>query len=172
MKQSRKDFIKKAHSAACSEWKENIEKEFPKLFKEDALVVGKWCKNINSPLSIICYNSLLKSNVNYGINNSGTWCSNYHLYEYEMTLATDKEVEKALVKEAKERGLKPLNHRCLEDGRIWVNNVGGNYEYYPKENKLMIGASTVFLDGKWATIIKETITKEQAEKELGKTILN
>ena len=27
MKESRKEFIKKAHSAACSEWKENIEKE-------------------------------------------------------------------------------------------------------------------------------------------------
>ena len=37
MKESRKEFIKKAHSAACSEWKENIEKEFPKLFKKDAL---------------------------------------------------------------------------------------------------------------------------------------
>ena len=27
MKDSRKEFIKKAHSAACSEWKENITKE-------------------------------------------------------------------------------------------------------------------------------------------------
>ena len=42
MKESRKEFIKKAHSAACSEWKTNIEKEFPKLFKEDALEVGRW----------------------------------------------------------------------------------------------------------------------------------
>ena len=31
---------------------------------------------------------------------------------------------------------------------------------------------TIFQKGKWAEIIKETITKEQAEKELGKTILN
>ena len=44
MKQSRKEFIKKAHSAACSKWKTNIEKEFPELFKKDGLEIGKWYK--------------------------------------------------------------------------------------------------------------------------------
>ena len=31
---------------------------------------------------------------------------------------------------------------------------------------------TIFEKGVWAEVIIETITKEQAEKELGKTILN
>ena len=33
------------------------------------------------------------------------------------------------------------------------------------------GIGDMFYNGKWATII-ETITKEQAEKELGKTIID
>ena len=45
MKTTRKEFIKRAHQSACSEWKEQIEKEFPKLFKKDELVVGKWYKH-------------------------------------------------------------------------------------------------------------------------------
>jgi hypothetical protein len=40
------------------------------------------------------------------------------------------------------------------------------------EGYLWIDGGCVFKEGKWAKIIKETITKEQAEKELGKTILN
>jgi len=35
MKQSRIQFIKDGHAAACSEWKERIEKEFPKLFVKE-----------------------------------------------------------------------------------------------------------------------------------------
>ena len=171
MKESRKEFIKKAHSAACSEWKENIEKEFPKLFKEDALVVGKWYKNINSPLSIICYNSLLRSNVNYGINNSGTWCSKYHLYEYEMTLATDKEVEEALIKEAKKRGFKEGVVVVSKGYNDTVFDGEFRFEEWHKNTLDSFNTGDIFKDGKWATIV-ETITKEQAEKELGKTILN
>ena len=171
MKESRKKFIKKAHSAACYEWKENIEKEFPKLFKEDALdVIFGWNKVPGQSALVFLQGEKTTCGFDYGGNWANTWHENTSSTKY--IPATDKEVEEALIKEAKKRGLKPLNHRCLEDGSIWVNNIGGNYEYYPKENKLMIGASTVFLDGKWATIIKETITKEQAEKELGKTILN
>lgn len=41
MKKSRKKFIKEAHEHACSEWKDKIEKEFPKLFtKEETYKIG------------------------------------------------------------------------------------------------------------------------------------
>ena len=168
MKESRKEFIKKAHSAACSEWKTNIEKEFPKLFKKDALVVGKWYKSNEGHL--ICVKKL--NGLNMECFGFGVWPREWssvlkwadYTDGFTYTPAFEKEEEEALIKEAKKRGLKPLNHRCLEDNKIWANNIGGKYEYYPKENKLMIGASTAFLDGEWAEIIKETITKEQAEK--------
>tara|TARA_R110002096_G_scaffold81836_1_gene190593 strand:- start:279 stop:788 length:510 start_codon:yes stop_codon:yes gene_type:complete len=169
MKKGRKELIKRLHDGAWSGIKKEIEKEFPKLFKEEALVVGKWYKYRDN-----CIDALMVWNDSE--DTYGFWRNKYRT-ELSFDLindkipATDKEVEQALIKEAKKRGLKTSNHSCLEDGAIWNNITGSEYRYYPKENKLMIGASTVFLDGKWATIV-ETITKEQAEKELGKTILN
>ena len=176
MKDSRKEFIRQAHKYACSEWKEKIEKEFPKLFKEDALVVGKWYKNINKIESIICYNSLSKSNLNYGLNNRGNWTNYYGLLKDEMIIATDKEVEEALIKEAKKRGFKKgcvikhnkEAHPSLNDNEDICNDT---FYFSVTENFLTIYGWEIFTDGKWATIV-ETITKEQAEKELGKTILN
>ena len=162
MEQSRKDFIKKAHKNACSEWKTNIEKEFPKLFKEEKKLNGwykdkeqkKWCVFLKDGIMI------------NGFDSSGNWFEG-HNYTYELQeedyKATDKEAEQVLIKEVKKKGLKTSNHSCLEGGAIWNNITGSEYRYYPKENKLLIGASTVFLDGKWATII-ETITKEQFEE--------
>jgi hypothetical protein len=173
MKQSRKDFIKKAHENACSDWKKNIEREFPKLFKKDDLEVGKWYNwnGINPAMGLLSKKPSKHSGCyqfDYLIN--GETKSYDSLSITYLSLATDKEVEQALIKEAKKKGLKTLNHRCLLDNLIWKNISGDEYRYYPSKNKLMIGASTVFLDGVWAKTIKETITKEQAEKELGKII--
>ena len=166
MKQSRKDFIVKAHESACEEWKREIEKEFPKLFKEK-LVVGKWYKRGGE---LVVWNG---GKTTYGFVNLG---GKYHYSNILLFSiiegaipATHKEVETALIEEAEKRGLKPLNHRCLRDGLIWEDNIGGAYQFIDKA--LGIGASIAFEDGKWATIT-ETITKEQAEQELGKTILN
>ena len=112
MKKGRKDFIKKLHDGAWSGIKKEIEKEFPKLFKE---------------------------------------------------------VEQALIKEAKKRGFKKgVRFTCLYNKFI----VDDCHPMLCSEGYLWIKGGCVFRDGKWATIIKETITKEQAEKELGKTILN
>ena len=173
MKKSRKEFIKKAHSAACSEWKENIEKEFPELFKEDALEVGKWYK---SKIAVFRVTSLapLKS---YGVY-SGKWGNEFYTdVTTRSRPATDKEVEQALIKEAKERGFK----EGVRVERLLENNLGSlggdsktceNKQIKLYRGHLSIGNLLIFhKTGKWAEIV-ETITKEQAEKELGKTILN
>ena len=177
MKESRKEFIKKAHSAACSEWKENIEKEFPKLFKEDALVVGKWYKRKEDSRLWFVTHIKNRCSYGYGFDYSGYWADEYKGFNYSLELnkATDKEVEEALIEEAKNRGFKEGGHvRCLNDGRIrviteyhmstpdWEIDVKGGFN---------LGDITVMLDGKWVKPV-DTITKEQAEKELGKTILN
>jgi hypothetical protein len=109
MKESRKEFIKKVHSAASNEWKENIEKEFPKLFKKDALVVGKWYKVLRSRRYAIIFNNGAENC--YGFNYSNKWSIGFNLKNSincnrEITPATDKEVEEALIKEAKRRGFK------------------------------------------------------------------
>jgi hypothetical protein len=175
MKESRKEFIKKVHSAASNKWKKNIEKEFPKLFKEDALVVGKWYKyHDNYQESLMVWNN---SEDTYGF-----WGNEYrddlsfHI-SYDKIPATDKEVEEALIKEAKKRGFK----EGVRVDKLLYTNIGSlngdsktceNKEFKLSFGHLFIGNLLIFHNtGKWAEIV-ETITKEQAEKELGKTILN
>ena len=185
MKDSRKEFIKKAHSAACSDWKQNIEKEFPKLFKKDDLVVGKWYKltkdygNLykGSVFPFIKYQDSFEEFAIVGHSIFDDSKTDYSAPPINtLTPATNKEVEEALIKEAKRRGFK-------EGVRIkskWMPNISANklngkfmfdnkFELCVATNGLMI--YTIFQNGFWAAIV-ETITKEQAEKELGKTILN
>ena len=166
MKKSRKEFIKKAHSAACSDWKTNIEKEFPKLFKEDALVVGKWYKSEGC-----LFNYQKQSNV-YGFFTDGSWMNgDWIWYGANARLATDKEVEEELIKEAKRRGFKEgVKFKSVSSGNN-IERVYGGFRYFSNQNQFCSGGGSVFIGGKWATIV-ETITKEQAEKELGKTILD
>ena len=180
MKQSRKDFIKKAHENACSEWKTNIEKEFPKLFKEGDLVVGKWYKiggNLYNVMSVVDSIWCLC----YGFDSDG-W-----LYESKRCInnlfsfrpATDEEVGQSLIKEANKRGFKlDVDFKFIKGGVNYsglrkIAKVGSTFKY---KNGILqtlgYGEWTIFNNGKWAEIIKETITKEQAEKELGKTIIN
>ena len=180
MKESRKEFIKKAHSAACSEWKENIEKEFPELFKEDALEVGKWYKltkdyghlKKGSVFPFIIYQDSLKDFAVVGhsiFDNSGR---NYSAPPINtLTPATDKEVEEALIKEAKKRGFKEGVVVVSKGYNDTVFDGEFRFEEWHKNTLDSFNTGDIFKDGKWATIV-ETITKEQAEKELGKTILN
>ena len=175
MKESRKEFIKKAHSAACSEWKTNIEKEFPKLFKKEE--INGWYKDKKEKgWCVFLENGIMK----HGFDSFGDWFEGQR-YNYQLGFddykATDKEVEEALIKEAKKRGFK--------EG-VTVDKVNLSNDYNPnnklKENTintnellslgyLWVSSILIYDNGKWATIV-ETITKEQAEKELGKTILN
>tara|TARA_R110000823_G_scaffold234665_3_gene360875 strand:+ start:28 stop:378 length:351 start_codon:yes stop_codon:yes gene_type:complete len=84
-----------------------------------------------------------------------------------------KEVEQALIEEANKRGFKKgvianLTHCGHRNSRAEILNE--NYRYNGRY--LSIDNFIIFEKGKWAEIIKQTITKEEAEKELGKTILN
>jgi hypothetical protein len=173
MKQSRKDFIIEAHDNACNDWRNRIEKEFPKLFKKDALVVGEWY-NYNSCL--LNYQGINKENYfkGYGIIHnkwSDSEGSSLGNSASEWIPVTDKEVEKALTKEAKKRGFKKgvfISNEYM--GYVW-NGICFSNEIAFKYGTMCIDNIIIYEKGKWATIV-ETITKEQAEKELGKTILN
>ena len=179
MKKSRKEFIKKAHSAACSDWKTNIEKEFPKLFKKDALVVGKWYINIDGLkcLHFVTKITDSKEYFAYGFSFSNEWKNNKgfgSVNDYtnkNFRLATDKEVEEALIKEAKRRGFKEGVEFKSMNNKFSVLNESFRYQEISKNTLDAFGCYNIFQEGKWAEIV-ETITKEQAEKELGKTILN
>ena len=169
MKTSRIEFIKRAHEAACSEWKKEIETEFPKLFPKAKHTESGWyMANCNDSTGYLCYftnpsNSLAGE---YWIAKSGSWNTGGLFTDIERP-ATDKEVEDALISEAKKRGFKegvsfvsvsPDNINILE-GRLHrsgSNEIGDDLHW-------------IFRDGKWATIIedKKEMTVAELEKELG-----
>ena len=174
MKDSRKQFIKDGHAAACQEWKTKIEKEFPKLFKETEFVVGKWHKDkyknlINYQLEKKCFG--FKKGVKWDLDTPTC----YYIFDNtsEWTPATDKEVEEALIKEAKKIGFKEGVDYQTVSGRLVRNLRFNNLEFYPDSSGgyLTDGyGGSIFEVGKWATPI-EKITKEEAEKLIGKTII-
>ena len=147
-----------------------IKETFPKLFKETELVVGKWYKHDETGCEyLICYTG-------------DDRCYGFFDGDYDIDLrytesvktehstpATDKEVSEALIKEAKKRNVWETPIKCLAGKHNWDTNNCYDIDFDKYSNKLWSSFGVVFEKGKWATII-ETITKEQAEKELGKTI--
>ena len=117
--------------------------------------IGKWYK-ITEGASDIDWLLFYDGNTNYGFNSNRDWNSRFHTDiikdNYVKKLATDKEVEEALIKEAKKRGFK--------DGDWTVKDI--DYEYYNSEdsyypNSLQLGVVVLFQEGEWLEIIKEKI---------------
>ena len=97
MKESRKQLIKDLHSKVGIVWRTSIEKEFPKLFKEEALVVKKWYKYRNNSIDILMVWNDSKDTY-------GFWKNEYRdglsfIAINNKIPATDEEVEQALIKE-------------------------------------------------------------------------
>jgi hypothetical protein len=158
MKDSRKEFIKNLHSEVSSGFKTVIEKEFPKLFKKDDLVVGNWYKSKKC-----LFNYQKYSNV-YGFFGFEKWIDtnwSWSKRDSNVIPATDKEVEEARIKEAKKRGYK---YRCVieskKHGHVTLNDRG----FYTFHGELWLGDCVLTNNGVWAKIVKETITKEQAQE--------
>lgn len=178
MNKQKQQFIKELHSDSRPDLKTRIERLFPKLFKK--LEVGKWYKEPNYGSAIYCITSI-ESNRNfsaYGFNWENRWTDKKLDFgtteDSSLTPATNKEVEEALIKEAKKRGFKEgVNFNVCRGSRNVQEFKSGHYFRMRNDGALCIraaGCGTVFYKGKWATIIKETITKEQAEKKLGVSI--
>ena len=170
------EFIKEAHKSACSEWKAKIEKEFPDAFKNQ-LEVGKWYKET----TVFKNNMLvhvLKNNENgdiecFGFNGRGVWFDNKDNFGTNgLELATPKEVEDALIKEAVKRGFKEgVEYHSLSDNRQFKVASESVMGFYISNNQLCYGDSTIFLNGTWATIIEQPkevlITMEEIAKLKG-----
>jgi hypothetical protein len=124
-----------------------------------SLEVGKWYK-----FKHCLFNYQENANV-YGFfrddwrDASWSWTEN----DYRPTQATDKEVEEALIKEAKRRGFKEgVNIKGLScySGVMSGNNVLVNTkDYYFRSGQLFVNRNeesnmVIFDNGKWATIIK------------------
>lgn len=176
MKKSVKEFIIKEHANACSEWKQKIEEKYPEVFKT-GFKRGDWVKLTSD------YIGCLKKGDVYQIvqaQDNANWCYIVdHLAFNKMaeegknflapwasflTPATNKEVETALIAEAKRRGFKegveveePENVNNQETGKI-LNNC-----FVYENNRLATGGLLVFKDGKWAEIIEEEKPEEKTQ---------
>lgn len=157
MKKAIKEFIIEEHTNACSEWKEKIEEKYPELFKPEN-EVGKWYKNCYGALIFVTTIGKLGQIYGYGISDQKEWAEDDDISweKRGLTPATDKEVEAALMAEAKRRGFKDgVKINCIDTNRP-IGLRGSSFQYSPYSNTLHLNIyGCVFHIGKWASIIEE-----------------
>ena len=130
------------------------------LIKEE-FEIDKWYRRGDDFIYYTC------EFMNYGIID-GQWRNDLYFSTAQEQLyipATDKEVEEALIKEAKKRGFKEgVKFNGVD--RVGINGVfkgsdcvTGSYfrhNTYPKENVLLTNGIAIFSNGKWAEIVEQT----------------
>lgn len=153
-----------------------VEQWFPNVFKKE-LEVGKWYWHDGH-----LFNYQLGEDV-FGFNEDGSWCDcrwswpTKTLFDRE---ATESEVFEALKDEAVKRGF--VSGTWISWEKEGKGQIKG--DIYWAEGSECIAARCcpkttergnenfpIFKDGIWAEII-ETITKSEAEKQLGKKIID
>lgn len=173
-----KALLKEAYNSndVCDKWKNKILEVYPKA-KENFLEVGKWYKNKFG--GIACFKGVGQKT--YGFNSLGFWYfnDNWFITTNELVLATEEEVEQALINEAEKRGYKKGSYCAFGElgtykRHLVTSSIKMHWDYtgyylvvLNDEDK---GNDIIFRDGKWVDIVRETITKEEAEKQLGKII--
>lgn len=184
-----KEFILEAHNSACSTWKRKLEEKFPSVFVKDELEVWKWYKNGDAGYSnsIACVFEVSKEDKDafsgYGFERNGKWAEDYDFgwASYNWIPATPKEVETALIAEAKKRGFEEgVNIVDLYNGKskndyVLISSDDFEYEKVPcgkLQGKMALrdsDGSILFVDGKWATIIEQPteMTVAEIEAKLG-----
>ena len=149
-----KEYTKEQCKSKIAKWTKRLEG-----CKEE-LVVGKWYTDSRLKFSKVL---ILHSgkNFSYGFNMDGDY-GEYYLDSGDKTYlipATNKEVKEALIKEAKKRGYKNGNYKCLEDPNL-TRDIE-NAIYVVKDGCLLVKdgiyINTIFDDGKWAEIIEEPV---------------
>ena len=131
------------------------------------LEVGKWYKDTEGSSELLVNITDIKDDgiVGYGFGVYGEWASNTYFYSGNMenayrflVEATRQEVEDALALEAKRRGIvEGVSVIDLDDGKGFLLK-GGAYLLSFASNKLFAHGITVFKDGIWAEVIKESRT--------------
>ena len=148
--------------------RKQLKKQLEELPK---LEVGKWYK---FDLSLMFVKNKPTNNnvIGYGFDGTGLWTDKYHYWEsYKDNYrpATDKEVQTALIAEAKKRGFKEgVTANCFNNFKS-QSDIG--FKFISIDNGLLFQNQCIFLNGKWATIIEQKkvsisgdFTKEDLEK--------
>lgn len=140
-------------------------KQLKKQLKDlPSLEVGKWYKTneLGSPFLIFITKIILDSVAQcmaYGFCHEGEWYDNSRFGINNLTPATDKEVEEALIKEANKRGFKEgVNADLSTANPCHLKNyhfLSNDFEYSKPCNWLSLDGVIIFEDGKWAEIIEQ-----------------
>ena len=100
----------------------------------------------------------------YGIDIEGKWFNTGQTPWNDKRPAPDKEVEEALIKEAKKRGFKEnfgvqfigVQFNCKDYlGSEYIITENGLLKFYPESNELALGHGVIMRNGQWAEIISE-----------------
>lgn len=124
------------------------------------LEVGKWYRDSRDESNNILL-SFKKDNLCFGFDLSNNY-GEYYLYDKSHIMpATEKEVEEALIKEAKKRGFKEgVDVKWSSLDNVW-RKLHGEFIYCPDLNTLFLGTHSIFKDGEWAEIIEEPVYEYQ-----------
>ncbi len=183
------EFILEAHKKACVDWKARIEKECPELFKK-TLEVGRWYKIIDksgqftkNEYALVFFDNNSK---HYGFGYINTFITNVMNLRLvlarntdEVVLATDQEVKEALINEAKKRGIRfgvkvfrsqeMLNdYDAPNNSKEVLLKKGRDFDFEADNNALFLDGRVIFINGKWAEIIKQPTEIELIKSEIEK----
>lgn len=159
-------FIREAYGEACAKLKAKIENEFPDLF-EVKLEVGKWYKNLTLEGSYMLYSGFTDGRYynSIGVSSNGIWHDlGCWSIDDGYALATKKEIESMLWKEAEKRGIdkdtKIVSHA---DNNVPCNDSDGGYSigYYHESDRLWNSRGCIYHKGKWAAPLKENNSLQQ-----------
>jgi hypothetical protein len=154
---------------------------YPEKFEVEKKVhTFYYAKGKNGDEFLFAYYSA-DSNQVYGFNR-GEWKDNESQIKWvchnlinDATLATEEQILKFMIPEAKKRGYKNGNYKCMLSN-INTYKVNEN-QFFFSDGHLWHGVrkgvkyNKIFEKGKWAEII-QTYTKEEAEKILNAKIIN
>jgi hypothetical protein len=130
-----------------------------KQLETPSLQKGKWYKRNKE---LLVWNDYKKT---YGFTEDGMW-SNDMLFSRDLNIcvpATDKEVEEALIKEAKKRGFKEgVKFYSTYHDKNWGHGEVGKISFGINWSSglntvLFSGNHYIFTDGKWAEIVSEPL---------------
>ncbi len=158
--------------------------EICRLVKEDKpkLEVGKWYKSETYPNALYFITKIEDNNFYaYGFNGNGNWeyecewCDNLkkEIKDQKPYEASPETVQQYLIEEAVKRGYeKGTKYKHIKYDTVEFLKQPKNLKLNIEYNNLTDGCGgSIFDEGVWATIIKpETITRAEAEKQLGKVI--
>ena len=107
----------------------------------------------------------------YGFTTTGNWHENIGVderYIYQYVLATNQEVENALVKEAKRRGFKGgVYYDATNVGYTDQNKQrisGNDFSFSAEINELRLNGWIIFNKGKWAKVVEEEKVEVKPEE--------